>query len=71
MLLTVDESDAVKMVITNNTVHSNENKIPYYNANYDDPEYLESNTSSTPISKINVSSIVKQLSTSKKLYPWQ
>ena len=33
-------SDAIKLVIRRIHVHGNINKIPYYNSNYDDPEYL-------------------------------
>ena len=40
---TIDALDIVKMVIRRNIVYDNVNKIPYYNANYDDPEYLEAN----------------------------
>ena len=36
----VDASDDVKMVIRANRVHGNMNKIPYYNAHYDDPQYM-------------------------------
>ncbi|GMI14148.1 hypothetical protein TrLO_g5412 [Triparma laevis f. longispina] len=41
--LAIDELDNIKMIIRNNVVHDNENKIPYYNSNYDDPDYLEEN----------------------------
>ena len=36
----IDNLDVVKMVIRRNNVHDNVNKIPYYNENYDDPQYL-------------------------------
>ena len=39
----VDELDIVKMIIRGNTVFGNVNQIPYYNANYDDPQYLIDN----------------------------
>ncbi len=39
----VDELDVVKMIIRGNTVFGNVNRIPYYNANYDDPQYLIDN----------------------------
>ena len=31
------------MIMRRNLVFDNMNKIPYYNANYDDPEYLAAN----------------------------
>ena len=36
----IDQLDIYKLVISNNTVYENQNKIPYYNSNYDDPQYL-------------------------------
>ena len=38
-----DTLDVVKMVIRGNTVFNNVNRIPYYNSNYDDPQYLIDN----------------------------
>ena len=37
----IDEKDITKMFIVRNRVYGNRNKIPYYNANYEDPNYLE------------------------------
>jgi poly(3-hydroxybutyrate) depolymerase len=39
----IDEQDIIKMTINYNEVYDNINKIPYYNANYDDPQYLIDN----------------------------
>ncbi|MEC7000931.1 MAG: right-handed parallel beta-helix repeat-containing protein, partial [Actinomycetota bacterium] len=39
----VDQNDTIKMIMRRNLVFDNMNKIPYYNANYDDPEYLAAN----------------------------
>ena len=39
----IDESDEVKLAIINNVVYDNYNQIPYYNSNYDDPQYLIDN----------------------------
>jgi len=39
----INALDEVKMRIVGNTVYDNENRISYYNANYDDPDYLEEN----------------------------
>ncbi|GMH51212.1 hypothetical protein TrRE_jg6982, partial [Triparma retinervis] len=39
----VDGLDEIKMRIVGNEVYDNENRISYYNENYDDPEYLEKN----------------------------
>ena len=37
----IDDLDISKLFILRNEVHDNINKIPYYNKNYEDPEYLE------------------------------
>ena len=37
----IDEKDITKMFFVRNRVYGNRNKIPYYNANYEDPNYLE------------------------------
>jgi hypothetical protein len=37
----IDDLDEIKMRIVGNEVYDNENRISYYNSNYDDPEYLE------------------------------
>lgn len=39
----LDTYDGIKMTIKNNLVYENINKIPYYNSNYDDPQYLIDN----------------------------
>ena len=39
----IDQKDDYKMIIRNNHIYDNINKIPYYNSNYDDPQYLIDN----------------------------
>ena len=41
--LSADDSDDVKMMVNKNVVFDNFNRIPYYNENYDDPQYLIDN----------------------------
>jgi len=36
----LDTEEFTKLFLVGNTVYGNINKIPYYNANYEDPEYL-------------------------------
>ena len=37
----IDNLDITKIFLCRNRVYGNRNYIPYYNANYEDPEYLE------------------------------
>ena len=37
----IDDLNITKMFLVRNIVYDNRNFIPYYNANYDDPNYLE------------------------------
>jgi parallel beta-helix repeat protein len=38
-----DDKEIFKMILRGNTVHGGVNQIPYYNSNYDDPQYLIKN----------------------------
>ena len=37
----IDDLDIAKLFIIGNEVYDNRNFIPYYNENYDDPQYME------------------------------
>ena len=44
----IDKKSIYKMFLTENIVHGNRNFIPYYNPNYDDPEYIKEHNMHQP-----------------------
>ena len=44
----IDDEDITKIGVINNNVHDNFNQVPFYDPNYDDPQYLADNNIELP-----------------------